>query len=86
MRLTISQVDTLKLNKSIKEDEFQNYQTQLRELSAQSHETETIGKIYHQVMVSRWQIASVYKKYDDCIYDLKKYRKENSEIVDSKDL
>ena len=58
------QVKNLKLNQERKKDEHQNLLESLREMQSETKDKERIGKLYFIIMLSRWQEASVNKKYD----------------------
>ena len=57
-------VRTLRLTIEKRKDEIENFQIALRELQAESQEAAALGKLYHQVMISRWAEASANRKYD----------------------
>ena len=58
------QVKNMKLVQERKKDENQNLLESLREMQAENPTKERIGKLYFIIMLSRWQEASVNKKYD----------------------
>ena len=57
-------VRALRLTIEKRKDEIENFQIAIRELQAESQEAATLGKLYHQVMISRWAEASANRKYD----------------------
>ena len=57
-------VRALRLTIERRKDEIENFQIAIRELQADSQEAATLGKLYHQVMISRWAEASANRKYD----------------------
>ena len=70
------QVKNLKLVHERKRDEHDNLLEALREMQADGGSKERIGKLYFIIMLSRWQEASVNKKYDAVIGEVKDCRNE----------
>ena len=57
-----------------KRDEHENLLEALREMQAEGATKERIGKLYFVIMLSRWQEASVNKKYEAVISEVKDLR------------
>ena len=70
------QVKNMKLVQERKKDEHQNLLESLREMQAENPTKERIGKLYFIIMLSRWQEASVNKKYDTVCQMTKKLEGE----------
>ena len=70
------QVKNLKLVHERKRDEHDNLMEALREMQADGGSKERIGKLYFIIMLSRWQEASVNKKYEAVIGEVKDLRHE----------
>ena len=70
-------VRALRLTIEKRKDEIENFQIALRELQAESQEAATLGKLYHQVMISRWAEASANRKYDSLQNETRALRNEN---------
>jgi len=75
-----NQVRSLKLLQERKKDEIDTYQKALREFQAQSQESLAVGKMYQQLMYSRWQEALTNRKYDHLMNDNRKMREDNFEL------
>lgn len=69
-------VRALRLTIEKKKDEIENFQIALREVQADSQEAATLGKLYHQVMISRWAEASANRKYDSLQNETRDLRNE----------
>ena len=59
-----------------KRDEHENLLEALREMQSEGATKERIGKLYFVIMLSRWQEASVNKKYEAVISEVKDLRTE----------
>ena len=59
-----------------KRDEHENLLEALREMQSEGATKERIGKLYFVIMLSRWQEASVNKKYEAVITEVKDLRTE----------
>jgi len=59
-----------------KRDEHENLLEALREMQSEGATKERIGKLYFVIMLSRWQEASVNKKYEAVIGEVKDLRTE----------
>lgn len=68
------QAKNLKLMHERKRDEHENLLEALREMQAEGATKERIGKLYFVIMLSRWQEASVNKKYEAVIGEVKDLR------------
>ena len=71
------QAKNLKLIQERKKDEHENLLEALREMQADGATKERIGKLYFIIMLSRWQEASINKKYEAVISEVKALRGEN---------
>lgn len=69
-------VRALQLALEKRKDEIETFQRAIRELQADSPEAATVGKLYHQVMVSRWSEASANRKYDSLLNEARNLRTE----------
>lgn len=70
------QAKNLKLMHERKRDEHDNLLEALREMQSEGATKERIGKLYFIIMLSRWQEASVNKKYEAVIGEVKDLRGE----------
>ena len=70
------QAKNLKLMQERKRDEHENLLEALREMQSEGATKERIGKLYFVIMLSRWQEASVNKKYEAVIGEVKDLRTE----------
>lgn len=70
------QAKNLKLMHERKRDEHENLLEALREMQSEGATKERIGKLYFVIMLSRWQEASVNKKYEAVITEVKDLRTE----------
>ena len=70
------QVKNLKLMQERKKDEHENLLEALREMQSENATTERVGKLYFIIMLSRWQEASVNKKYEAVLNETKKLQGE----------
>ena len=70
------QAKNLKLMHERKRDEHENLLEALREMQSEGATKERIGKLYFVIMLSRWQEASVNKKYEAVIGEVKDLRNE----------
>ena len=70
------QVKNLKLVHERKKDEHENLLEALREMQSDSQTKERVGKLYFIIMLSRWQEASVNKKYEAVLSEVKNLRGE----------
>lgn len=61
------QAKNLKLIAERKKDEHDNLMNALREMQSEGPNQERLGKLYFVIMLSRWQEASVNKRYDAVI-------------------
>ena len=68
------QAKNLKLMHERKRDEHDNLLEALREMQSEGSTKERIGKLYFIIMLSRWQEASVNKKYEAVISEVKDLR------------
>jgi len=66
----------LKLILERRKDENENLVNAVRELSSQSDEQKRLGKLYHLVMLSRWQEAALSRKYESILQD-NRYLRQN---------
>jgi hypothetical protein len=57
-----------------KRDEQENLMTALREMQSEGVTQERLGKMYFVIMLSRWQEASVNKKYEMILQETKMLR------------
>ena len=76
-------VRALRLTIERRKDEIENFQIALRELQAESQEAATLGKLYHQVMISRWAEASANRKFDCLQNETRVLRNENFKLESS---
>lgn len=82
------QVKNLKLAQERKKDEHDNLLEALREMQSEGATKERIGKLYFIIMLSRWQEASVNKKYEAVISEVKSMRTElisGNALIDQKE-
>lgn len=70
------QAKNLKLIAERKKDEHENLLEALREMQSEGATKERVGKLYFIIMLSRWQEASVNKKYEAVISEVKDLRNE----------
>jgi hypothetical protein len=70
------QAKNLKLIHERKRDEHDNLLEALREMQSEGATKERVGKLYFIIMLSRWQEASVNKKYEAVISEVKDLRVE----------
>ena len=70
------QAKNIKLMHERKRDEHENLLEALREMQSEGATKERIGKLYFVIMLSRWQEASVNKKYEAVITEVKDLRTE----------
>lgn len=70
------QAKNLKLIQERKKDEHDNLLEALREMQSEGATKERVGKLYFIIMLSRWQEASVNKKYEAVIGEVKDLRNE----------
>ena len=70
------QVKNLKLMQERKKDEHENLLEALREMQSENATTERVGKLYFIIMLSRWQEASVNKKYEAVLNETKNLQRE----------
>ena len=70
------QVKNLKLVHERKKDEHENLLEALREMQSDGQTKERVGKLYFIIMLSRWQEASVNKKYEAVLSEVKNLRGE----------
>lgn len=73
-------VRALRLTIEKRKDEIENFQIAIRELQADSQEAATLGKLYHQVMISRWAEASANRKYDSLQNETRELRNESFKL------
>jgi calcium-binding protein CML len=73
-------VRALRLTIERRKDEIENFQIAIRELQAESQEAATLGKLYHQVMISRWAEASANRKFDCIQNETRVLRNENFKL------
>lgn len=73
-------VRALRLTIERRKDEIENFQIAIRELQAESQEAATLGKLYHQVMISRWAEASANRKYDNLQNETRALRNESFKL------
>lgn len=59
-----------------KKDEHDNLLNALREMQSEGTTQERIGKLYFIIMLSRWQEASINKKYEQVLTEVKQLREE----------
>ena len=71
------QVKNLKLVMERKKDEHENLLNALREIQSEGQTKERVGKLYFIIMLSRWQEASVNKKYEAVLGEAKSLRSDN---------
>lgn len=76
VQVSADQVRTLQMSLERRKDEVVTYQLAIRELEAASIEAVGLGKLYHQVMVSRWAEASANRKYDSLQGEIRNLREE----------
>ena len=70
------QAKNLKLIAERKKDEHENLLEALREMQSEGATKERVGKLYFIIMLSCWQEASVNKKYEAVISEVKDLRNE----------
>lgn len=70
------QAKNLKLIHERKKDEHDNLLNALRETQSEGVTQERLGKLYFIIMLSRWQEATVNKKYDLVLNEVKELRNE----------
>jgi len=70
------QAKNIKLIHERRKDEHENLLEALREMQAEGVTKERVGKLYFIIMLSRWQEASVNKKYEAVISEVQKLRSE----------
>lgn len=70
------QAKNLKLIHERKKDENDNLLNALRETQSEGVTQERLGKLYFIIMLSRWQEASVNKKYDLVLNEVRELRNE----------
>ena len=70
------QAKNMKLIHERKRDEHDNLLEALREMQSEGATKERVGKLYFIIMLSRWQEASVNKKYEAVICEVKDLRNE----------
>lgn len=70
------QAKNLKLIQERKRDEHDNLLEALREMQSEGATKERVGKLYFIIMLSRWQEASVNKKYEAVIGEVQTLRSE----------
>lgn len=70
------QVKTLKLMFERQKDEKESLHKTLRELSSEDHGKQSLSKMHYVVMLSRWQEATVNKKYEVKIRECNQYSSE----------
>lgn len=68
------QAKVLKLMNERKRDEHENLLEALREMQAEGDYQKKAGKLYFIIMLSRWQEASVNKKYEAVVQEVKTLR------------
>lgn len=73
-------VRALRLTIERRKDEIENFQIAIRELQSDSQEAATLGKLYHQVMISRWAEASANRKFDCLQNETRVLRNENFKL------
>ena len=73
-QVTADQSKNLKLMQERKKDEHENLLEALREMQSEGATKERVGKLYFIIMLSRWQEASVNKKYEAVISEVKDLR------------
>lgn len=74
--VSADQVRALQLTIERRKDEVATFQAALRELQADSVDAATVGKLFHQVMISRWSEATVNRKYDNILNETRHLRNE----------
>ena len=67
---------TFKLISEKKKDELLQYQKIIKEIQAEHTEAASLGKVFHQLMVSRWSEASTNRKYDSAINEKRMLRQD----------
>ena len=67
----------LQLTIERRKDEVHMFQQAIRELQANSQDSATVGKLYHQLMVARWSEASSNRKYDSLLNETRNLRTES---------
>jgi hypothetical protein len=70
------QAKNLKLIHERKKDENDNLLNALRETQSEGVTQDRLGKLYFIIMLSRWQEASVNKKYDLVLNEVRELRNE----------
>ena len=72
-------IDTCKTLKIVIEknrSELSNYKGTIRDLQSSSDEKNLIGKLYHQVMLSKWREGQIAHKYERYIDENRKFKME----------
>lgn len=64
----------LQLTIERRKDEVVTFQEAIRELQAEHQDKATVGKLFHQVMVSRWSEATANRKYDSILNETRTLR------------
>lgn len=59
-----------------KKDEHDNLMNALREMQSEGASQERLGKLYFIIMLSRWQEASINKKYEQVLHEVHMLRGE----------
>jgi hypothetical protein len=75
------QVKNLKLINERKKDEHDNLIEALREMQSTGETQERLGKLYFIIMLSRWQEASINKKYEQALQDVRELRVDNMQVA-----
>lgn len=65
------QAKSLKLISERKKDETENLMNALREMQSEGVSQERLGKLYFIIMLSRWQEASINKKYEYVLQEVR---------------
>ncbi|CAG9327185.1 unnamed protein product [Blepharisma stoltei] len=76
VQVSADHVRALQLSIEKRKDEIDTFQRAIREMQADNAEAATVGKLYHQVMVSRWSEASANRKYDSLLNEARNLRAE----------
>jgi Ca2+-binding EF-hand superfamily protein/chromosome segregation ATPase len=68
----VREAKSLSLSVGKNEDEIMHLRKQIRELQSISDENSLIGKLYNQILTEKWKEATVNRKYDQIIDELRK--------------
>lgn len=70
----------MKLSLEKRKSEVNTYQETIKSLQMSSEEHALIGKLQHQVMVSRWNEGQTNKKFEELIDEIRALKLEKGNI------